>query len=136
MILLLLLIVPSILSQNETLIDIPYVPLTREEAEKWLKSITMDELIDFVIKYDTVEHSVPRFDSFDYVAVVSGRSVTVIPTPTVVQVDIATLQYQVTLPTLQFNDIIPQCPSYFWRDFGIGVGSATAVILFMVGLLK
>ena len=107
--------------------DKAYVPLTRAEAETWLKSITMDQLIDFVIKYDEVEHSKPVFGSFDYVCVVSGLSVSVIPTNPTTDVKLATLGYKVQLPTMTFKDVIPKPQTHFWT--GVGIGGAAGVIV-------
>ena len=34
-----------------------YIPLSQEEAVMWLSSISLDELVSFVILYDYVEHA-------------------------------------------------------------------------------
>jgi len=33
-----------------------YIPLSQEEATMWLSSISLDQLVEFVILYDYVEH--------------------------------------------------------------------------------
>lgn len=102
--------------------EVQYKPLTKAEAETWLKSITMDQLLDFVIKYDEVEHSKLVFTNFDYVCVVSGQSVSIIPVTPQIEVKLASLGYKVQLPTMTFKDVVPKPESHFWRDFGIGAG--------------
>ena len=37
--------------------DDSYIPLSQEEAVMWLGSISLDELVSFVILYDYVEHA-------------------------------------------------------------------------------
>lgn len=108
--------------------EVQYKPLTKAEAESWLKSITMDQLLDFVIKYDEVEHSKLVFTNFDYVCVVSGQSVSIIPVTPQIEVKLASLGYKVQLSTMTFNNVMPKQTSHFWRDFGIGVGVGVGVV--------
>jgi hypothetical protein len=98
------------------------------EAEAWLTSITMDQLLDFVVKYDEVEHSKMVFTNFDYVCVVSGQSVSIIPVTPQIEVKLASLGYNVQLPTMQFRNVIPKEESHFWRDVGIGAGHGVLAV--------
>jgi len=88
----------------------------------------MDQLLDFVIKYDEVEHSKLVFTNFDYVCVVSGQSVSIIPVTPQIEVKLASLGYKVQLSTMTFNNVMPKQTSHFWRDFGIGVGVGVGVV--------
>lgn len=59
---------------------IAYDPLTEEEAGNWLQSVSWEELVQYVIKWDFVEHSEPEFSPINYSAVVmKDGSVMVIP---------------------------------------------------------
>jgi hypothetical protein len=129
--LLLLLVVPVVAEDKTPLPSSPdvaqkYVPLTREEANEWIASVPRDTLVDFVIKYDEVEHSGLLFSRFDYVCLVTGKTVTVVPVDSEVDVSLASLGFRVRLPTMNFPDVVPS-QDHFWRDFGIGAGLGTAL---------
>lgn len=127
---------PLISSQDIT----EYKPLTREEAEAWLRSITLDELLDFVIKYDMVEHATPAFSSFDYACIVTERDVIVTPVEPTITMAVSSLQYRLALPTFKFEDVVPEVESTFWKDAGLGavVGSVASILftLFIVSLVR
>lgn len=135
----LFLIVPMMYSQEKTSNPEQYISLTKEEAKNWLKSITMDELLDFIIKYDEVEHAKPIFGTFDYTCVITGQSVYVIPVNPVTGLQIASLKYQIQLPTMQFKGVIPKQESNFLRDFGIGFSTGVltlSIVEIIIFLLK
>jgi hypothetical protein len=109
-----------------------YVPMTREEASRWIASVSRDTLVDFVIKYDEVEHSGLLFSKFDYVCLVTGRTVTVVPVDSEVDVSLASLGFRVRLPTMSFPDVVPD-QGHFW--IGAGVGTAVGVGLTILVVL-
>jgi len=127
---------PLISSQEVT----EYKPLTREEAEAWLRSITLGELIDFVIKYDMVEHATPTFSSFDYACIVTEQDVIVTPVEPTITMAVGSLQYRLVLPAFTFEDVVPKAEETFWKDAGLGavVGSVASVLftLFIVSLVR
>lgn len=125
-----MLIVPQTYLRAET-----FRRLTREEAEAWLKTITWEELLDLVIKYDAIEHATPRFSPFDYSCVVTDRDILVIPVPQQIDLTIADLQYSIKIPTVEFKNVIPKPTSMLWTGFGIGIGAgvvATSLLMILV----
>ena len=119
----------------------PYVPMTRDQAKAWLGSITLEQLEDFVIKYDYIEHSVPVIDKFTYLAIVTGKDVYVQPLNPNVNLTIGNadlnLKYKLALPSFSYKDVIPS-ENHFWRDAGIGAGVGavtTAIIITLVSVL-
>lgn len=88
--------------------------------------MSRDTLVDFVIKYDEVEHSGLLFSKFDYVCLVTGKTVTVVPVDSEVDVSLASLGFRVRLPTMNFPNVVPD-QNHFWRDLGIGAGLGAAL---------
>lgn len=107
-----------------------YEPLTREEADAWLHSITYDELLDFVIRYDYVEHATPEFDSPGYLALVVDDDLRVEPDGRA-RLRIGHLEYRLRLPDMRFPDIVPEppdCGVLQWASGGFAVGLVAGVL--------
>jgi hypothetical protein len=136
--LLLSLVVLSTLSAQKSPDAKPYTPLTRDQAKAWLGSITIEQLEDFVIRYDYIEHSLPAFDKFTYLAVVTNRDVYVQPLSPTVDLTIGNaelnLKYKLALPTFTYKGIIPS-GNHFFRDAGIGAGIGVVVTSLVFGLI-
>lgn len=109
----------------------PYTAMTRDQAKAWLGSITLEQLEDFVIRYDYIEHSTPVFDKFTYLAIVTNRDVYVQPISPTVNFTIGNadlnLKYKIALPSFAYKGVIPD-ENHFWRDAGIGAGVGAVVV--------
>jgi hypothetical protein len=74
-----------------------YEPLTPAEAEAWLRSIDLPELVDFVIRYDYVEHSEPVIEAPTYNVVIVGDEITLSPRDPL-ELTVGHLSYSIDLP--------------------------------------
>lgn len=110
---------------------ISYERLTETEAENWLKSITMEELIDFVIRYDYVEHVKPEIVLPEY-RVIEADHLILDPTEKM-NIKIGHLEYDVELPekTVEWEQKKKSCigPIFIAGGIGIGVGVIGGLIL-------
>jgi hypothetical protein len=115
----------------ETSPDTAYTALTRVQARAWLESITLEQLEDFVIKYDLIEHSVPVIDKFTYLAIVSGPDVYVRPVAATTTMTIGigenSLKYKLELPSFTYTGLVPKPDSTSFRDGAIGAGIGLVV---------
>ena len=123
-----------------------YEPLDREEVEGWLKSITVDELINFVIKWDFIEKSKPVITPFTWVAMIEGNDVLVKPVFPVGETaeifiggeDTGFLHYGLNIEEIVFEDLIPESSGIKWYTVtllvgaGLLVGTTTGIILALV----
>jgi hypothetical protein len=108
-----------------------YEELTETEAENWLKSITMDELIDFVIKYDYVEHIKPEIVLPEYRVIETDRLI--LDPAGKMNIKIGHLEYDVELPekSVEWNQRERSCvgPIFIAGGIGLGVGVIGGLIL-------
>lgn len=85
-----------------------YNPLTTDQAEGWLKSITYDELLDFIIKWDYIEHTTPDFNIPTYIAIVKGQDIFIEPEFKNSTYSHGYLSYTFTFPSYEYKNIIPK----------------------------
>lgn len=98
-----------------------YRPLTEAEADAWLRSVSYEELIRFVIRYDYVEHAEPEFGLPGFSAVVLEEDVVVWPEGPA-RLAIGHLEYRVELPDLRFEGAAPEQERFSaWRPAAWGV---------------
>jgi hypothetical protein len=113
------------------LITVPttaYEKLTETEAENWLKSITMDELVEFVILYDYVEHAKPDINLPEY-RVIQTDEMLILDPADKMRISIGHLKYDVTLSERTVDWEPPEQKSCFWPVvIGGGVGLGLGVI--------
>lgn len=109
-----------------------YGPLTPEEAETWLRSVTLEELIDWVILWDYIEHSAPVLNDFNYIMVLTDTDVAMIPRPEAADMTMGFentfFTYKIKLPTFTYKNVIePPVQDRFWLGIGIGFGTGLLV---------
>jgi len=108
---------------------IAYEPLTRDQAYTWLQSITLDTMIDFVIRYDYVEHAVPEIEPPTLMAAVTGQDLTVF-TETPGTIEIGHLKYEFSTSSISYTGLIPKADCYTIPvAIGVGVGGLLAGFL-------
>jgi len=117
-----------------------YEKLTPEEALSWINSLPINELVDFIIRWDFIEHSIPEME-IEYSSIITESDLFVVPTPEKTSLligsekDNLNLAYEVKLPTFVFKNVIKKPVNNFPLGFGIGtvfgilLGSAGAFML-------
>jgi hypothetical protein len=124
------LLIQPILIYGET----NYEPLTKEQAEGWLKSITYDELLDFIIKWDYIEHTTPNFTFPRYVAIIKDNDVYLQPEFNLMTYTHGYLSYTFSVPQYEYKNIIPKKESN-WQWHLIGYSSVFLVSVILGGWL-
>ncbi len=130
-----------------------YTPLTRDQARDWVMSnlrsgisgvdvpiLVHFDLLDFVIMYDYIEHTVPDVPTPEYTIIVTKDDVLLVPADGKVNwvlgsAETGTLVYELSWPNYEFKDVLPRkkCNWLLPTVIGVGVGVvATAVIVALV----
>ena len=110
-----------------------YEPLTETEVEKWLGSVTFEELIDFVIKYDFVENTTPIVEFPNYIVVLHKRDI-YIKYQDKMKVKIGHLEYGFEFEDKVYEKFVPRKKDI--KKIGISFGAGTLVgIILMVLIL-
>lgn len=116
-----------------------YEPLSPREAEDWLRSITLEELIDLTIHYDYIEHADPAVSFPDIVALRDGEDLVIDPQGSV-EVDIGRLGWRIESPTRRIEGFAAgEEWSLDWRSAGYGfaagvLAGATGVVTLLIAL--
>ena len=105
-----------------------YEPLTEHEAEQWIGSITFEELLDFVIKYDYVENVTPEVSGGGFIIVLSGRDV-YIQYQSKMRVKIGHLEYNFELENKVYEDFVPREEKLKTIGISSGIGALVGIIL-------
>lgn len=108
-----------------------YDPLTEKEAENWLRSISLEELVKFVIKYDWVEHETPKV-TWPKMYAVETKTKIQITSPSKLLISLGHLAYEVDTPVMEFPKSIAKTnPLLFIGACLLSfIAGATAVLLF------
>jgi len=126
---------------------IAYDPLTEEEAESWLRSISWEELVQYVVKWDFIEHSEPEFSLIEYSAIVM-KDGSVIVTPVYPEgVDawylmvgdpvVGFLHYRFQPHPMIFEDLVPEEKRNWIVPLSIGVvGGGILGCLITIGVIS
>ena len=123
----LFLIVPMTgLSESVTKTDV-YVPLTYQEAHNWLLAISYQQLLDFIIDYDLVEHSIPKIMLAKKLILIEGRDLHITEQEPM-KINIGHLEYEVSTSDEIYPDFLPKRDSKPFVYVGIG-GLITGIII-------
>ena len=104
-----------------------YTPLSYEEAQSWLMTISYQQLIDFIIAYDLVEHSIPQIMPAEKLILISGRDLHITEQEPM-QINIGHLEYVIHSEDEVYPDFIPKRNFKPYIYVGIG-GLLTGIII-------
>ncbi len=109
-----------------------YEPLTPQEAEDWLRSIDLDELIVFTIHANYVERAVPEIVGPEWNVFVTNDEVIAVPDRTMT-VAIGALSWIINIDEIRAPfDPIPQTPGWVYGLAGAAVGGAAVFLVLTV----
>lgn len=111
--------------------------MTENQVINWLDSIDLLTLVEFIQKYDYVEHSEPIIPYPDYSMVIQGTDITLSPiydNGNSDQIKIGHLTYSVKWPIQTFEDIIPAY-KFPWKEASISFGMGIIIGMVTSGLL-
>jgi hypothetical protein len=108
-----------------------YEKINRDQAENWLKSITYEELLDFIIKWDYIEHTSPNFIFPRYVAIIDDNDIYLQPESNTMIYTHGYLSYTFSTPQYEYKNIIPEKESN-WQWHLIGY-TATFLVSAVLG---
>ena len=106
-----------------------YTPLSYEEANAWLMTISYQQLIDFIIAYDYVEHALPVVTPAKKLILISGRDLHITEQEPM-KINIAHLEYEIHAEDEVYPDFIPKRD--FKPYFYVGAGGVVTGILLML----
>ena len=106
-----------------------YEPLTYQEAHDWLLTISYKELLDFIIAYDVVEHSIPKITPAKKLILIEGRDLRITEQEPMI-INIGHLEHEVRSEDERYTDFLPKqdIKPYFY----VGGGGVIAGILLML----
>ena len=104
-----------------------YIPLSYEEAQDWLMTISYQQLIDFIIAYDLVEHSIPQITPAKKLILIEGRDLHITEQEPM-QINIGHLEYEISTSDEIYPDFIPKRNAKPYIYVGIG-GLITGIII-------
>ncbi len=104
-----------------------YIPLTNQEAENWLMTITYQQLLDFIIAYDLVEHSIPQITPAKKLIFIEGRDLHITEQEPM-RINIGHLEYEISTGDEIYPDFIPKRNTKPYIYVGIG-GLITGIII-------
>ncbi len=123
----LFLIVPMIGLSKEIKKNEEYIPLTNQEAKNWLTTITYQQLLDFIIAYDLVEHSIPQVTPSKKLILIEGRDLHITEQEPL-KINIGHLEYEISTGDEIYPDFIPKRNAKPYIYVGIG-GLITGIII-------
>jgi hypothetical protein len=112
--------------------DEPYRPLTPEEAANWINSISDEELIQFVIDYDYVEHVDPVLSWPPVVAVLDRQRNLHVYYDGPIVLRIGHLEYELETRESVIEEFEPPRKYFKWAAISGGVGVGLGLL---VGIL-
>lgn len=106
-----------------------YTPLSYEEANAWLMTISYQQLIDFIIAYDYVEHALPVVTPAEKLILISGRDLHITEQEPM-KINVGHLEYEIHAEDEVYPDFIPK--RNFRPYIYTGVGGVVTGILLML----
>ncbi len=129
----LFLIVPMTgLAEEVTKAEI-YTLLTYQEAHNWLITISYQQLIDFIIMYDLVEHSIPKITPAKKLILIEGRDLHITEQEPM-RINIGHLEYEASTDDEIYPDFIPKRDSKPFVYVGIGGVITGIIITVLIGM--
>jgi len=106
-----------------------YTPLTQEQADNYVASIAYDDLLNIVIDYDYLEHTVPQvvLPRTDYVLFETDLTVNY---ATGLRINHSKFSYVIDIPDqIVYNFIEPAKPSVFIPVISFVLGTGLGVLI-------
>lgn len=109
-----------------------YVPLTDQEIEQYLGSITYEQLIEEIRLLDKIEHSEPEVNFPDRIVFIEGENLHITYSVPYIDMTVADhLHYQIPVENKIFQDFIPPPESRTTDSFiSSGVGTVIGIALY------
>ena len=126
----LFLIVPTITLSGEIKKADEYIPLSYEEASAWLMTISYEQLIDFIIAYDYVEHALPVVTPAEKLILISGRDLHITEQEPM-KINVGHLEYEIHADDEVYPDFIPKRNFKPYIYTGVG-GVVTGILLMLI----
>lgn len=104
-----------------------YIPLTYTEAHSWLLTISYQQLLDFIIAYDSVEHSIPKITPAKKLILIEGRNLHITEQEPM-RINIGHLEYEVSMGDEIYPDFLPKRDAKPYVYVGVG-GLLTGIII-------
>ena len=109
-----------------------YIPLTKEEMNTWLFTITYDELLELVIKHDYIEHSVPRVTQPEAFVILDRKNDLYLSYPSLMTIKIGYLEYNFRFETQVIEDFVPKKQTRRKTALLIGGGFISGALLSII----
>ena len=108
-----------------------YEELSDEEIVDYWNTLTLDQRIQEIRKLDLLEHNVPVFDSFKYLAILTNDNELVIyPEHNIIEARHVYLTYEIELPTFHIKDFkIPAKKKYILTGITGGIIGITSMLI-------
>ncbi len=110
-----------------------YEPLTYEEADNYLDSITYDEVVEIIIDYDYIEHTVPKvtFPKTEYV--LFETDLYIYPMDDL-KIEHSNFSWTIPMESDTVYDFTEECkPSFLRQAFifigGLAVGAGVGILI-------
>ena len=110
-----------------------YIPLTNQEAKNWLTTITYQQLLEFIIAYDLVEHSIPKITPAKKLILIEGRDLHITEQEPM-RINIGHLEYEASTDDEIYPDFLPKRDAKPYIYVGIGGLITGIIITALIGL--
>jgi len=107
-----------------------YTPLSYEEANAWLMTISYQQLIDFIIAYDYVEHALPVVTPAKKLILIEGRNLHITEQEPM-RINVGHLEYEIHVEDEVYPDFIPKRNFKPYIYTGVG-GVVTGILLMLI----
>jgi protein-arginine kinase len=114
-----------------------YTPPTRANIQKYIESLSMEQLIDEILRLDLLENSLLDFEFPEYSAVLTkDNTLFITPLSEKVLISLEYLKYSAKLPQLIFENFQKEEVDYVQNYVLSAVSGFVAGVIFMVILPK
>lgn len=104
--------------------------LTREQARAWLSISSEEQILDIIIKYDTLQRSFPNIPMPQYSVFVVGNDLYLTPVypdgQDYFDIYFGHLHYGMKYEQIEILDVLPDPPDHIWTFILIGAAGITA----------